>query len=156
MSNTTTVEQVQRRMILPTDTTDVPPLQKKRGCEGPVWVPLRVCGFLIPYDFLVAYAEKNLPDDFEANAKAKEYSEIMIRDYRKQNALKHIKKLLDNPDKVLVRLADGGIQSCLLIGSNYDEEELTNACDLAVIDKFRKALNLDSTCMPRWYRIHRP
>lgn len=83
----------------------------------------------------MAYAEKNLPDDLEANAKAKEYSEIMIRDYRKQNALKHIKKLL--------------------VGSNYDDEELTNACDLAVIDKFRKALGLDSTCMPRWYRIVR-
>lgn len=107
------------------------------------------------YNDLVAYAEKNLPDDFEVDTKAKECSMSLIRDYRRQNALKHIKKLLNNPDYILVRLANGDIETCMLVGSNYDKEELTNACDPAVLDKFRKALDLNSSLEPRWYCLGR-
>ncbi|KAL0958642.1 hypothetical protein HGRIS_013979 [Hohenbuehelia grisea] len=154
MSDTTTVE-VQRRMQLATDTTEVPPVQKKRGCEGPIWIPLRVCGFLYTYEDLVAYAEKNLPDDFDVDAKAKKRSISLIRDCRRQTALRHIKKLLNKPHYAVVRLANGDIETCMLVGSNYDEKDLSNASDPAVLDKFRKALDLDSSRQPRWYRLGR-
>ncbi|KAF7420730.1 hypothetical protein PC9H_011248 [Pleurotus ostreatus] len=150
MSCTTTIEQVQKRMPLATDTTAVPPVQQKPGCEGPVWVPLRVCGFLYSYDDLVAYAEKYLPDDLE-----KERSKRPIRDYRRQRALKHIKNQLENLDYVLVQLADGEVAKCMLVGSNYDEEELAKARHLDRIAKFRKVLAIDSTCEPKWYRLGR-
>ncbi|KAL0952170.1 hypothetical protein HGRIS_008783 [Hohenbuehelia grisea] len=148
-------DQDQTKMLLPTETTKVPPVQKKPGCEGPVWVPLRVCGFLYSHNDLVAYAEKYLPDNFDDIAEARELSKGLIRDYRGQSALKHMKKKLEYLDYVLIKQADGQVARCLLVGSNYDEEELAKARDPERIAYFREVLALDSTCEPKWYRLGR-
>ncbi|KAL0957601.1 hypothetical protein HGRIS_001385 [Hohenbuehelia grisea] len=155
MSCTVTTEQAQTRMPLATETTDIPPVRKKPGCEGPVWVPLRVCGFLYSHDDLVAYAEKYLPDDFDDIAEARELSKCLIRDYRGQIALNHMEKELENLDYVLVKLADGQVAKCMLVGSNYNADELAKARHPERIAKFRKVLALDSTCEPKWYRLGR-
>ncbi|KAL0958062.1 hypothetical protein HGRIS_000240 [Hohenbuehelia grisea] len=133
---------------------DVPPLRQRKGCEGPVWIPISVCGFLYSFDDFAACAKKHFNDDFDLTAKAKERTEYQMRDYRCQDAQKYIGRVLDDPHIFLVKLADGTRAQCVVIGSNDGEEEMANAQDPVLIAKFPKAL--DITCAPKWYRIAIP
>ncbi|KAL0958132.1 hypothetical protein HGRIS_000300 [Hohenbuehelia grisea] len=149
--STSTTSGVQTKMPLATETTAVPPVKRDKGCEGPVWVPLRVCGFQYSFDDYVLYAKRNLQIDYDLILK--ENPHVPIKDYCRQDAVKHIKKLLDCPDTVIVRLADGGLRSCILVGSNYDDEELAMACDPERVAKFQMVLGV--TGEPKWYRLRR-
>ncbi|KAF9491706.1 hypothetical protein BDN71DRAFT_1452398 [Pleurotus eryngii] len=101
---------------LPTDFEGpVPPLctGKKKVQER---IPFRVFGFTYTLDDLVDYALRNCPGDHDTNPESTRRHPSIVRGYRQQDARRHLKKVLGNPEHCLVRTSDGLVLTCIAIG----------------------------------------